>query len=97
MEGNADGQVLLTVQNNQGGQPQQFTFTNLGSNADFARIGIIAAPGSGETIKSVTLSSFFKEEKQNEFSVAAVIPEVETCAMLGLGLHCWVLQYADAI
>ena len=85
MEGNADGQVLLTVQNNQGGQPQQFTFTNLGSNADFARIGIIAAPGSGETIKSVTLSSFFKEEKQNEFSVAAAIPEVETYAMLGLG------------
>ena len=85
LEGNADGQVLLTVQDNQGGQPQQFTFTNLGSNADFARIGIIATPGSGETIKSVTLSSFFKEEKQNEFSVAAAIPEVETYAMLGLG------------
>lgn len=86
LEGNAGGQVLLTVQDNQGGLPQQFTFTGLGSNADFARIGIIAAPGSGETIKSVTLLSLFKEEKQNEFSIAATIPEPETYAMLGLGI-----------
>ena len=86
LEANAGGQVLLTVQDNQGDLPQQFSFTGLGSNADFARIGIIAAPGSGETIKSVTLSSLFKEEKQNEFSIAAAIPEPETYAMLGLGI-----------
>ena len=86
LEGDAGGQVVLTVQDNQGDKAQQFTFTGLGSNADFARIGIIAAPGSGETIKSVTLSSLFKEEKQNEFSLAAVIPEAQTYAMLGLGI-----------
>jgi hypothetical protein len=86
LEGNAAGQVLLIVQDNQGGLPQQFTFTGLGANADFARIGIIAAPGSGETIKSVTLSSLFKEEKQNEFSLAAVIPEANTYAILGFGI-----------
>ena len=68
------------------GNAFMLTFTGLGSNADFARIGIIAAPGSGETIKSVTLLSLFKEEKQNEFSVAATIPEPETYAMLALGI-----------
>jgi len=86
LEADAGGKVLLTVQDNQGDAPQQFTFSGLGANADFDRIGIVAASGSGETIKSVTLSSLFKEEKQNEFSLAAVIPEPKTYAMLGLGL-----------
>jgi len=82
----AGGTVLLTVQDNQGDAPQVIPFTGLGSNADFNRVGIVAAPGSGETIKSVTLVSDFKEEKQNEFSFAAAIPEPQTYAMLGLGL-----------
>ncbi len=82
----AGGQVILTVQDNQGHAPQLFSFANLGANADFDRIGIVAAPGSGETIKSVTLNSIFKEQKQNEFSLATAIPEPEIYAMLGLGL-----------
>lgn len=86
LEPNANGTVLVTVQDNQGHAPQLFTFTGLGSNADFARIGIEAVPGSGETIKSVTLASLFKEQKQNEFSVAAAVPEPESFAFLGLGI-----------
>ena len=80
------GSVKVTVTDNQGDPAQSFTFSGLPANANFDRIGIIAQAGSGETIKSVTLSSFFKEEKQNEFSVAAAIPEPETYAMLGLGI-----------
>jgi PEP-CTERM motif-containing protein len=86
LEANAGGHVLLTVQDNQGNAPQVFSFSNLGANADFDRIGIVAAPGSGETIKSITLNSLFREQKQNEFSLAGAVPEPETYAMLGLGL-----------
>jgi len=86
LEPNANGMVVLTVQDNQGHAPQLFSFTGLGSNADFARIGIEAVPGSGETIKSVTLASLFKEQKQNEFSVAAAVPEPESYAFFGLGI-----------
>jgi pectate lyase len=86
LEAAAGGQVVLTVQDNRNHAPQQFTFDGLGTNADFARIGIIAVPGSGETIKTVTLSSVFKEQKQNEFSLAAPIPEPQTYAMLAVGL-----------
>ena len=79
----AGGTVTVTVQDDQGDPPQTFTFTGLGKNADFARIGIIAIPGSGETIKSVTLTSDWKEEKQNEFTLAA--PEPASLALLGIG------------
>lgn len=65
------GSVTVTVQDNQGHAPQTFTFPNLPKDADFDRIGIVAVAGSGETIKSVTLTSAgFKEQKQNEFSFA---------------------------
>ncbi len=70
----ADGTVTLTVQDNQNDAPQTFTFTGLGSNADFALMGIVAKAGSGETIQSITLTSEFKEEKQNEFSYADPAP-----------------------
>ena len=83
----ADGTVEVTVQDNQGGAPQTFTFTDLGAEADFARIGIVAVAGSEETIQSVTLTSDFKEQKQNEFSFApGVVPEPGALALLaGLG------------
>jgi len=70
LDSDAGGTVTLTVQDNQGGSPETFTFTGLGANADFARIGIIAVTGSGETIQSITLTSVFKEEKQNQFGYA---------------------------
>ena len=86
----ANGTVTLTVQDNQMDPAQTITFTGLGANADFARIGIVAKSGSGETIKFVELSSDFKEEKQNEFSGQGVdpigVPEPATLTLLGLGL-----------
>lgn len=86
LEPNANGMVVLTVQDNQGHAPQLFSFTGLGSNADFSRVGIEAVPGSGETIKSVTLASLFKEQKQNEFSVAGAVPEPASYAFFGVGI-----------
>ena len=82
----AGGTVTVTVQDNQGNSPQTFTLTGLGSNADFARQGIISL--DGETIKSVTLMSDFKEVKQIEFSLAGQrVPDSGTTAMLlGSGL-----------
>jgi hypothetical protein len=66
------GSVTVTVQDNQGGAPQAFSFTGLPANADFDRLGIIAVAGSAETIQSVTVSSDgFKQVKQIEFSQAA--------------------------
>lgn len=84
----AAGTVTVTVLDNQGGAPQSFTFDVTKANQDFGTLGITAIPGTGETIKSVTVSALgdgFKEEKQNIFSVAAV-PEPGTYAMLGLGV-----------
>lgn len=67
----AAGTITLTVHDNQGDAPQTFTFTISKANADFDRIGIEAVAGSGETIKSVTLTNAgFEEQKQNEFSFA---------------------------
>ena len=76
----ADGIVNLSVTDNLG-ITQTFTFTGLGSNADFARQGIISL--DGETIQSVTLTSDFKEVKQIEFSGAGVVvPDSGATAML---------------
>jgi hypothetical protein len=79
----------LTVQDNQLGPPQTFTFlaADLGTSNEFLRQGIIAVPGSNETIKSITLTGSFNEVKQVDFSNAVrVVREPETYAMLGLGL-----------
>lgn len=66
------GSVTVTVHDNQGDPAQTFVFSGLPKDADFDRIGIVAVAGSGETIKSVTLTSAgFEEQKQNEFSFAA--------------------------
>jgi PEP-CTERM motif len=83
----AAGNVTLLVQNNQGDPAQTFAFSIEKANQDFARIGIIAAPGSGETIKSVEIKSAgFKEVKQIEFSLAQAVPEPASMALLGAGL-----------
>src|SRR6266550_4486563 len=76
----AEGTVTVTVQDNQGHPAQMFILTGLGTNADFARQGIISL--DGETIASVTLTSDFKEVKQIEFSFAPGVPDNGTTAML---------------
>jgi len=78
----AGGTVTVTVQDNQGNPAQTFTLTGLGKNKDFARQGIIST--DGETIKSVTLTSDFKEVKQIEFSFAPGqhVPDSGATAML---------------
>ena len=63
------GTVILTVQDNQGHAPQTFTFSGLGGPNDFERQGIVSF--DGETIKSVTIRSDFKEFKQVEISFGA--------------------------
>ena len=68
LERAAMGNVTVIVQDNQGHAPQTFTFSGLGRNNDFERQGIISL--DGETIKSVTLMSTFKEVKQIEFILA---------------------------
>jgi len=75
----ANGTVTVVVQDNQGHAPQTFTITGLG-NGDFARQGIISL--DGETIKSVTLISDFKEVKQIEFSFARGVPDNGATVML---------------
>jgi len=69
----AGGTVTVVVVN-QLDVSQTFTFSGLPSApADFAGpdgLGIIAVALSGQTIKSVTLLSDFKEEKQNHFGFA---------------------------
>ena len=82
----ANGTVTVTVQDNQGNPAQIFIFTGLGTNADFARQGIISI--DGETIASITLTSDFKEVKQIEFSLSGVgIPDSgSTVMLLGVAL-----------
>jgi len=81
----AAGTVTVTVLDNQGGAPQSFDFNVVKANQDFGTLGITAIPGTGETIKSVTVSALggFKEEKQN---ILSAVPEPGTYAMLGLGV-----------
>jgi hypothetical protein len=87
----ANGTVTVIVQDNQNNAPQTFTFTGLGKNSDFARIGIIAR--DNETIKSITLISDFKEVKQIMWNFAPnQVPDGGATVMLlgaalsGLGM-----------
>jgi len=83
----AAGDVTITVVDN---MSQSFTFTEK-KNADWDRIGVIALLGSGEFIKSVTVSTTveggFNEIKQVAFSTMAdhVTPEPSSMAIAGLG------------
>jgi hypothetical protein len=85
----AGGMVTLIV-TDQFGNTSQFVFDNLGSNANFARQGIISF--DGETIASVELISDFIEVKQIRFSFAAGVPDGGLTVMLlgaalcGLGI-----------
>ena len=85
----AGGMVTLIV-TDQFGNTSQFVFDNLGSNANFARQGIISF--DGETIASVELISNFREVKQIRFSFAAGVPDGGLTVMLlgaalcGLGI-----------
>ena len=72
----AGGELKITVVDNQTSSSQEFTITGLGGPNDFNRVGITSVDGS--TIKSVTLTSVFKEQKQNEFSYATPVPEPST-------------------
>jgi hypothetical protein len=85
LEADANGTVTVVVQDNQGDPFQTFAFSGLGKNADFARQGIISL--DGETIKSITLISDFKEVKQIEFSFAQAVPDNgATVMVLGAAL-----------
>ena len=87
LEPDALGSLTLTVQDNQGKPAQTFTFSGLGSQHDFARIGIVS---SDETIQSITITSDFKEFKQIEMSFAGAPPPVPdggaTVMLLGAAL-----------
>jgi hypothetical protein len=85
------GTVTVTVQDNQGHPPQHFDFPITKGSVDFGRIGILAKEGSGETIKSVTISDpqGFKEIAQVAFTPAlAAVPEPAGLTLLGLGAAC---------
>jgi hypothetical protein len=80
LEDGAGGTVTVTVQDNQGNPSQTFTFTGLGGPNDFARQGIISL--DGETIKSVTITSNFKEFKQVEIAFGDAVPDGGATVML---------------
>jgi hypothetical protein len=81
------GNITVIVRDNQGDPAQSFVFSIPKANQDFDRIGIVAVPGSGETIKSVEIKNAgFKEVKQIEFSSAQAVPEPASMAPLGTGL-----------
>jgi hypothetical protein len=87
---NFDGKVYVTVMDD---NQQQFNFTIAHANQDFARIGITAVEGTGETIDWVKIwtsdNSGFKEVKQIQFSLAeggVTVPEPTSLLLLGLGL-----------
>ena len=79
-----EGDITLTVTDGAG---EVFTFHAI-KMADFGPFGIIAEPGSSETIKSVLIESDgFKQSKQFEFSYAAVpVPEPGILILLGIAM-----------
>jgi hypothetical protein len=91
----AAGSVTLTVidQNN---NSFSHTFTGLPANTDFSALEVIAVAGSGETIKSVEISSSgFKELKQEAFGfgTAAAVPEPGTLTMAAVPASLLVLAF----
>jgi imidazole glycerol phosphate synthase subunit HisF len=78
----AAGSVTLTV-TDQNGVMSSHTFTGIPANQDFTAIEVIAVAGSGETNKTVEVSSAgFKELKQEAFGFAtATVPEPASLIM----------------
>ena len=96
LDSSANGTVVVTVQGYKNGAPeaatQSFTFTGLGANTNFSRIGIDAVPLTDETIQWVRIESVFKEVKQVNFSSSLtdgpVVPEpafYQMASLLALG------------
>jgi hypothetical protein len=84
----ANQTIVVTVTDQNGGVSDPVDFLEPTKNADFARIGVIAAL-AGETIKSVEIynSGGFKESKQFAFDVAAPagVPEPATWGLMLVG------------
>jgi hypothetical protein len=54
---------------------QVFNFNNIQGNADFGSLGIVASPGTGKTISSLSISSNgVNSVKQIGFGTAAIAP-----------------------
>jgi hypothetical protein len=84
----AAGSVTLTVID-QHNTSFSHTFTGLSANADFSALEVIAVAGSGETIKSVSVTSDgFKELKQEAFGYDPIgtgsVPEPASLVMAAL-------------
>jgi hypothetical protein len=84
------GNITISVQDNQGGALESFTFGPFAANANNGGIGIITVPGSGETIKYITVTGDFKEAKQLGFGDAPTTTAVpdggNTALLLGAGI-----------
>lgn len=91
------GDITIQVNDQLG---NTFTFT-VKANGDFTRVGVLAVPGTGQTIKSIDLYSYnlltdssnangqyFNQVKQVAFSTAAdhVVPEPGTFGVALLGI-----------
>ncbi|MFO0916934.1 MAG: hypothetical protein U0872_01285 [Planctomycetaceae bacterium] len=81
----AGGTVYISVQDNQGNAPQTFVVTGLGAGVDIGTLGIVAVSGSGETIKSVSVTSSWALESQNNFGTLSAVPAPPAFAIMGVG------------
>jgi hypothetical protein len=79
-----NSQITISVQDNQGNAPQEFTFAGPATDFNMHRTGIIST--DGETIKSITItdSGGFKDIKNFDFSLA--VPEPATWSLMFIGV-----------
>ncbi|MFO0917594.1 MAG: PEP-CTERM sorting domain-containing protein [Planctomycetaceae bacterium] len=79
----AGGDVYIQVFDNQGNPSETFLVSGLNSS-NIGTIGIIAAPGSNQTIKSVYVTSKWGVQGTSSFGISAV-PAPPAIALLGSG------------